>query len=95
MNLVEDDNRDSYVEIAKALNRIADAFTATYALQREAFQKQYPVRKEVVDATVTHRQTEEERLREAQGATDETDAEWVGRRTAKFEANQARKARKP
>ncbi len=80
--------------IGTALRDIAASMSLSYRLEREKFHKQYPIRGEVRDAEITHLQTEEEKIREGQGATDETDDEWVGSRQAKFEADQARKARR-
>jgi hypothetical protein len=69
---------DAIWSLAKSMERIADVL-------RMRLELDYPPKREVKDATVTHRQTEEERLREAQGYSEETDAEWIGRREAAFE----------
>ena len=60
--------------------------------------RMYPVKGEARDATVTHRQTDEEKMRADQGASDESDAEWIGRREAEFDAHPTARAqgrRKP
>lgn len=72
--------------MAAALRDIATAMHLSQQMERERFERQYPEKKEGRDATVTHRQTEEERLRESQGATPESDAEWIGRREAEVRA---------
>jgi hypothetical protein len=77
----------AFESIAVSLGKIAEIFERRFPAPRLA--------SEVVDATVTHRQTEEERIREEQGFSEETDAEWIGRREARFHEAQASKARKP
>lgn len=80
--------------VASALRGIGAAIHNLYTLERERFNKQYPEKRSATDATITHRQTEEERLREEQGATDESIDEWMGRREIQFEATQARRRQK-
>jgi hypothetical protein len=81
--------------IATALRDIGIALHVSNQLERERFERQYPGKKEVRDAIVTHRQTEEERLREAQGASDESDQEWTGWREKKFVEDHAKATPRP
>jgi hypothetical protein len=80
----------SFDRLATGMIRLADIQAREHAIR-------YPEKKAVEDAKITHRQTEEEKLREAQGATDETDEEWTGRREKAFieRRSKARKARRP
>ncbi len=73
------------------MERIAIAFEEIALTGHKFFDKLYPVRTELRDALVTHRQTEEEKLREDQGASEETDEEWVGPRERQYEEAQARR----
>lgn len=53
--------------------------------------RMYPAKAEVRDATVTHIQTDEEKMRADQGASDESDAAWIGRREQEFNARPERR----
>lgn len=68
--------------IGAALITICAAMVMRNEIEQAWFDKKYPVRGEVRDAEVTHLKTEEERLREEQGDTGETDEEWIGSREA-------------
>lgn len=70
------------------LQSIAAALHLFYA-------RMYPAKGEVRDATVTHRQTDEEKVRADQGASGETDAEWIGRREQEFNARPERRRSAP
>jgi chromatin remodeling complex protein RSC6 len=72
--------------LAESVARIADVFERRFPQRRPA--------EEVIDATVTHRQTEEEQIREAQGYSEESDEEWIGRRETRFNQTEANKAAK-
>jgi hypothetical protein len=64
------------------------ASLASIALVMQArYEKDYPAKKEPTDATITHRQTDEEALQAGQGASDESDEEWIGHRERDFAAN--------
>ena len=71
-----------------ALENIALALVSIAATMQRRYEQDYPAKKETRDATVTHRQTEEEALREAQGDSNESDAEWIGRHERGFIADQ-------
>lgn len=77
---IRDREIEAFEHIAEALNTIGRVMAASMLLEQKRFDKEYPEKGEVRYATVTHRQTEEERLREAQGQSDESDEEWRGRR---------------
>jgi hypothetical protein len=61
------------------MSAIALALTRLATIAEAFYEKLYPTR-EYRDATVTHRPSEEEALREAQGQSDESDSEWIGQR---------------
>lgn len=81
--------------IATALRDIAVSMHLSYQLERERYERQYPDKKEVREALITHRQTEEERIRETQGATGESDEEWIGRRESQVVEDHAKEATRP
>ena len=59
----------------RAFEDIAEALTSWVKLCQQRFEKEYPV-KEPREAVVTHVKSEEERLRESQGATGEPIEQW-------------------
>jgi len=65
-----------------ALESIADALTAWVKLEQQKFDKLYPV-KVPRDATATKLPSEEDRLREDLGSTNEPLDEWIGLREQK------------
>jgi hypothetical protein len=80
--------------IGTALRNMAASMHLNYLLERDRFMKEYPLKGEVKDATITRRQTEEEKLREEQGDTDESDADWTGQRERAYtEAKPGRRRR--
>jgi hypothetical protein len=87
-------------DVSNPTDRLAIAFegiAASLARLVDLMERQFPPKRpasEVVDATVTHRQTEEERIREEQGYSEDTDEEWIGRREARFNQAQTDKAAK-
>lgn len=89
---VEKRGLEALERVGEALRDMAASMHLTYLLERERFSKQYPEKKEIRDALVTHPQTDEEKIRESQGDSDETDAEWVGQRERRFEEAEAAKA---
>ncbi len=74
----------------RALEDIAEALTSWVKIQQAIFDKQYPERREPTDATVTHRPTEEERLRERIFGTEQSTEDWLqpGVREREFESRQ-------
>ncbi len=87
---------DQIERLTLAIEGMGSAFrdigASLYLLQqvaRDLYNKQYPVRGKVDDATITHVQTEEERLRESQGYSEEDDEAWLGRRERAFEDSKA------
>jgi hypothetical protein len=91
---MDEDRLRAFLDIGQALQKIADDFHEQVQLNKALFAKKYPSRGEVRDVQVDHPQTEEERLRESQGASDEDDKAWIGRREAGFVAKEASKARR-
>ncbi len=74
----------------RALENIAEALAAWIILQQARFDREYPPKREPIDATVTHRPTEEERLRERIFGTEQTTEDWLqpGVREREFESRQ-------
>jgi hypothetical protein len=60
-----------------ALEKLADALTVLATLSQRVVDRDYPVRTEPRDATITRIPTTEDRLRADQGATGETEEEWL------------------
>jgi hypothetical protein len=83
----------AFEQIAEYLGSIANALDWRAEIEQERFDKQYPTKGEIADATITHLQSDEERLRASQGYSDESDEEWTGRREAKHLEAQAARAR--
>lgn len=95
MTEFEERQIEAFTAIGSALRDISAAIRLRYMVEREMFNKLYPAKGEVRDATITHPQTTEEKVRQSQGATDETDEEWIGRREQKIlAANEARRQKK-
>lgn len=86
-----DQNTAAFVAIGSALRDVAAALQSLCELERERLNLEHPVKGIARDATITHPQTDEEKLYEAQGNTDETDEEWIGlgRREAAFSKAEA------
>jgi hypothetical protein len=57
--------------------KIALALEGIHETRRQQFQRQYPERREVREAKVTRVPSEEDRIREAQGASDAPLDEWL------------------
>ena len=68
------------------LERIADAFEMIAKLLAQWYDQAYPPKHEPRDVTLTHIPTDIERVKEAQGASEETTDEWldIGRREREF-----------
>ncbi len=77
--------------IAGALEKLAEEQHKANVIEQARFDKEYPPKKEVQDVTITHIKTEEERLREDQGDTGESDEEWIGAREQRFEEEQRKR----
>lgn len=80
--------------VATALRDIGASMHLSYQLERAKFNKAYPEKKEVRDALITRPETAEDKARKNQGATDETDDEWVGRREQKVLATEEARRQK-
>lgn len=80
--------------VATALRDIGAAMHLSYLLDREIYRKNYPEKKEVRDALITRPETAEDKARKNQGATDETDEEWIGRREQKVLATEEARRQK-
>lgn len=69
----------------EAMERIADALECWCKLEQQRFDKEYPVKRDVTDATVTVPETEDERLRKLlHSATPEEIEEYIGPRELAF-----------
>ena len=66
---IDKDDRDMQ-RMATAFERIANTLAQFY-------NKMYPPKHEPGDVTLTHIATEEDKIREAQGATEETTDQWL------------------
>jgi len=66
--------------IATALEQIAKSLAAWCILESAKFDKQYPVKANVRDATITRTPSDEDKLLESLGATNEPLEEWIGLR---------------
>lgn len=67
----------AFERIAEAFDFVAGSIDSIAKTQLKDFAKRYPAKQKNVKATVTHVKTEEEKLREAQGQSDETLDEWT------------------
>jgi hypothetical protein len=83
MDALERDER-AMERIAAAMEAIAESLVALYKLQEARFDKEFPVKREPQDATVTHVPTSEDELKASQGASSETLEEWIGPRETGF-----------
>lgn len=67
----------AFEKIGEAVDFIAGSVDSIAKTQLKDFGKRYPAKQKNVKATVTHVKTDEERLKEDQGQTDETLDEWT------------------
>ena len=72
---MEEDAR-AMERIASVFEVVADTLVAMLNLQQQRFDREYPARNKR-DAVVTHLPTEEEKLKQEQGQTDESLDEWM------------------
>lgn len=63
-----------------ALEGIATALTEWVKIEAQRFEKEYPPKREPREALVTYIPTEEEELQRDQGASGESQDEWIGLR---------------
>jgi hypothetical protein len=75
--------------IVVAIERIAEALAGIYETKQKELAKRYPERKEPRDAVVTRIPTEDDRIREEHGASEEPIEEWIGIREREYLANRA------
>jgi hypothetical protein len=76
--MMTDDQLDSYVErFVLSFEKIAAALGGLSETYRRHYEKLYPERHEVREAVVTRVQTEEDRIREAHGASNAPLSSWL------------------
>jgi DNA-directed RNA polymerase subunit L len=73
-------NENQTERLVNAFEQIAEALTRRATLDAARFEIEHPPRREPKDVTITKPKDDEDRLREAQGSTDEDLDEWTGRR---------------
>ena len=84
-----DDIREE--RLTAAFESIAQSLVKLATLSENRFDKEYPARKVPQDVTLTRIPNEEDRIREDQGASDESIEEWIGiREKAVIEKGQTR-----
>lgn len=66
--------------ISASLEKIAEALTRLAVVAEHAAYRQFPIKREAEDATITRLPTDEDKLRESLGDTGETFDEWIGLR---------------
>ena len=66
--------------IASALEQISKSLATWCILESAKFDKQYPVKANVRDATITRTPSDEDKLLESLGATNEPLEDWIGLR---------------
>lgn len=77
--MITDDQLYSLAErFVLSFEKLAAAAEGLNEIQRRTFEKTFPERKEARDAILTRVPSEEDRLREAQGASGESLEEWLG-----------------
>jgi len=73
-----DDQMNAFVErFVLSFEKMATALEGVCEIYRQEFSRRYPKRGEVREAVITHVPSEEDRIRESQGATDQTLSEWL------------------
>jgi hypothetical protein len=72
------DLEESIAADERAMDKIATALTRIAIVMEKRFEKEYPVKAKVQDATITYIPSDEEKLQESQGVTGESDEEWIG-----------------
>jgi len=75
--------------IATAVESIADSLADWCKLSQARFDKKYPVKANVRDATITRTPSDEDKLLESLGGTNEPLEEWVGLREQEVIASEA------
>jgi hypothetical protein len=75
----EQDERlvSAFERIAEAFDFMAGSLDSIAKTQLKDYAKRYPAKQKNVKATVTHVKTEEERLKEDQGQTNESLEDWT------------------
>jgi hypothetical protein len=63
--------------VANALESIAESLAAWCILSQARFDRDYPAKREPRDITLTRIPSEEDKIKESQGATEETTDEWL------------------
>jgi len=71
-------NEQTEERLTVAFERIADSLERLATLSENRYQHEFPTRKVPQDVTLTRVPTEEDRIREDQGASDEPLEEWIG-----------------
>jgi len=79
--------------------RIASAFERIATILEKWYETLYPPKREPADLTITRIPTDEDKIKEAQGATEESTEDWlsdIGPRERQFLAStQKRESRRP
>lgn len=70
--------------LVQALELLGSSMERLYHVMQARFDIDHPPPKERNESTVTHLKTPEDRLREAQGDSEEPIEEWVGLREERF-----------
>ena len=70
--------------VTVALELLGASMSRLYDVMQARLNHDYPPAKEPRDATITHLQTSEERLRASQGQSEEPIEEWIGLREERF-----------
>jgi len=74
----EERNEQREERIVVAFELMAEALKGIYETEQKRFLRQFPEPKEMREAVVTRVPTEEDRIRELHGASDEPIEEWIG-----------------
>lgn len=80
--------------IADSLESIADSLVQWCKLSQARFDREFPVKRNPLDATITRVPNDEDRLRESLGASEETLEEWTGEREQRVILEQSSQTRK-
>ena len=82
-------HEELFTRLVTAFELMAQALAGIDETKKREFEKQWPDRKVWREAVVTHVPTEEDLIRESQGASNEPIEEWIGIREKEFLEGQA------
>lgn len=79
VDILEGMERDEQAmeRIASAMEVIAESTVAMYKIMEARLEKEFPLKHEPRESTVTRIPTDEEKLRASQGATGEPLSDWI------------------